>query len=125
MSTFNLPEPLLGEALKTTVYILNRFRVNSLRNIFELQNDRKPSLKHFHIWGYPTEVKLYNSQLKKTDSKLMSCFGGYRHIKGLQILLPFPKYQILESINAKLFKNGDSSGNTKIRELVFQEEDKL
>jgi len=35
---------------------------------------RKLSLKYFHVWGWKAEVKAYNPQLKKLDSRSISGF---------------------------------------------------
>ncbi|KAL6318310.1 hypothetical protein AAG906_039402 [Vitis piasezkii] len=56
--------------IKTTTYILNRVPRKSVpKTPFELWTDRKPSLNHFIVWGCPTEVKIYDHSLKKTDSR--------------------------------------------------------
>jgi len=50
----NLPESLWGEALKTATYILNRVSTKTAaKTPYELWVGRKPSLKHFHVWGCP------------------------------------------------------------------------
>ena len=39
---------------------------------------KKPSLRHFHVWGYKVEVRLYNPQSKKLDPKTINgYFIGY------------------------------------------------
>ena len=58
MSERNLPEYLWGEALKTTLYILNRVpRKYVPITPFELWRRRKPSLKHLRVWCSPAVVK--------------------------------------------------------------------
>lgn len=42
-----------------------------------------------------------------------------RQIKGLY-LFAFPKYKDVKSINAKFFENDDFSGNTNVREIIFE-----
>ena len=50
----NLPESLWGEALKAAAYILNRVPTKAVAETpYELWVGRKPSLKHFHVWGCP------------------------------------------------------------------------
>lgn len=48
---------LWGAALKTAMHILNRVPSKAVPTTpFELWTGRKPSLRHLHIWGYPTEA---------------------------------------------------------------------
>ena len=71
MSYSSVPISLWGEALKTAMYILNRVPSKAVpKTPFELWTDRKPSLRHIHIWGYPAEARIYNRHEKKLDSKL-------------------------------------------------------
>ena len=50
ISHSNLPESLLGEALKTAAYILNRIPTKAIaKTRYELWTYKKPSLKHLHI----------------------------------------------------------------------------
>ncbi|RVX17043.1 Retrovirus-related Pol polyprotein from transposon TNT 1-94 [Vitis vinifera] len=70
ISHSTLPEKLWGEALKTAAYILNRVPTKAAaKTPYELWTGRKPSLKHFHIWGCPAEVRPYKPHEKKLDSK--------------------------------------------------------
>jgi hypothetical protein len=71
-------EPL-GEALKTTTYILNRVPTKAInKTSYELWTGRKPSLQHFRIWGCPAETRPYRPQEKKLDERTVSCyFIGY------------------------------------------------
>ena len=74
-----LLEILWGEALKTAAYILNQVPSKSIpKTPYELRSQKKPSLRHFHVWGYKVEVRPYNPQSKKLDSKTTSgYFVGY------------------------------------------------
>ena len=75
----SLYEFLWGEALKTTAYILNKVPSKSApKTPNELWSQRKPSLRHFHIWDCKVEVRPYNPQSKKFDPKTISrYFIGY------------------------------------------------
>ncbi|RVX23060.1 Retrovirus-related Pol polyprotein from transposon TNT 1-94 [Vitis vinifera] len=79
ISHSTLPEKLWGEALKTAAYILNRVPTKAAaKTPYELWTGRKPSLKHFHIWGCPAEARPYKPHEKKLDSKTVSSyFIGY------------------------------------------------
>ena len=72
-----LPKFLWTEALKTTVYILNRVPTKVVPKMpFELWKGWKPSLQHMSIWGCSSEVRIYNPQEKKLDPRTIS---GYFH----------------------------------------------
>ena len=79
MSNSTLPEFLWSEALKTTVHILNRVPTKAVpKTPYELWVGRKPTLNYLHVWGSPSEVKIFNSQIKKLDFKTISySFIGY------------------------------------------------
>jgi len=45
---------------------------------YELWTGRKPSLNHLRVWGYPADVKVFNPNIRKLDSKTVSYhFIGY------------------------------------------------
>ncbi|KAL5803310.1 hypothetical protein ACOSQ4_031615 [Xanthoceras sorbifolium] len=79
ISHSTLPESLWGEALKTAAYILNRVPTKATpKTPYEHWTGRKPSLKHFNIWGCPAEARPYQLHEKKLDSKTISSyFIGY------------------------------------------------
>ncbi|KAL0446541.1 UNVERIFIED_CONTAM: putative mitochondrial protein [Sesamum latifolium] len=56
MASSKLPKSLWIEALKKTVYILNRVPIKAVsKTPFELFKGWKPSLRHVRIWGCPSE----------------------------------------------------------------------
>ena len=64
----SLLELLWGEALKNEAYILNQASSKFVpKTPYELWSQKKPSLHHFHVWGWKVEVRLYNSQSMKLD----------------------------------------------------------
>lgn len=70
-----LLESLWGETLKTAAYILNRVPTKETsKTPYELWIGRKPSLKHFHMWGYPAEARPYRPNKKKLDSRTVSSY---------------------------------------------------
>ena len=79
ISHSTLPESLWGEAIKTTVYILNRVPSKAVaKTPYELWISKKPSIRHLHVWGYPAEARPYKPSENKLDSRTMSCyFVGY------------------------------------------------
>jgi hypothetical protein len=67
------------EVLKTTIHILNRVPSKSMPKIpYKLWIGRVPSLAHLRVWGSPAEGKVFNSNITKLDTKIVSChFIGY------------------------------------------------
>jgi hypothetical protein len=62
LSNSTLPLSLWMEALKTTAHIINRMLSKSIpKTPYELWNGRK----YLHVWGYPTEEKIFNPELGK------------------------------------------------------------
>ena len=61
LSNSSLSISLWMEALKTTIYLLNRVPTKTVpKTPFELWTERKPSLRHLHFWGCPAEARIYN-----------------------------------------------------------------
>jgi hypothetical protein len=86
--------------VKTAIHILNRVPSKSMsKTPYELWTGSEPSLNHLHVWGCPAEAKIFNPNIRKLDSKTVSChFIGYldkskgycfycpdRHIKFIEI----------------------------------------
>jgi hypothetical protein len=68
------------EALKTVIHILNRVPSKSVpKTPFELWTGREPSLNYLRMWGCPAEAKVFNPNIEKLDSKIVSYhFIGYQ-----------------------------------------------
>ena len=103
-----LPEFLWGEALKTTTYILNKLPSKSVsKTPYELWSQKKPILRHFHVWGYKVEVSPYNPQFKKLDPKTISgyfigyCVGS----RGSRFYCPLHTTRVIESNRAIYFED--------------------
>jgi hypothetical protein len=61
------------EALKTVVHILNLEQSKLMpKTPYKLWIGRKPILNYLHVWGYPTEAKLFNPSIGKLDPKTVS-----------------------------------------------------
>ena len=75
----SLPDFLWGKTLRIAAYILNQVPSKSVpKTPYELWSRKKPSLRHFHVWGYKVEVRPYNLQSKKLDPKtIIGFFIGY------------------------------------------------
>ena len=73
MSYSTLPLGLWMEVLKTAIHILNRVPSKSVsKTPYELWTGI-PSLHHLCVWGSPAEVKVFNPNIGKLDSKTVSC----------------------------------------------------
>ena len=120
LSNSNLPKSSWAEALKTAMYILNRVPTKAVpKTPFELFKGWKPSLKHMRVWGCPSEVRIYNPQEKKLDSRTISgYFIGYaERSKGYRFYCPHHITRIVESRNAKFIENDLISGSDQLRDL--------
>ena len=62
---------------------------------------RKPSLNHFQVWSFPSELHLYNPSKGKIQSKSTHCsFVGYQgHSKGNKFNYSEGVSKIVESKN--------------------------
>ena len=119
-SNSNLPKSLWTEALKTSVYILNRVPTKAVsKTPFELWKGWKPSLNHVRIWGCPSEVRIYNPQEKKLDPRTISGFfiGYAEKSKGYKFYCPSHSTRIVESRNAKFLENALISGSDQSKDL--------
>ncbi|RVW60487.1 Retrovirus-related Pol polyprotein from transposon TNT 1-94 [Vitis vinifera] len=125
ISHSTLPEKLWGEALKTAAYILNRVPTKAAaKTPYELWTGRKPSLKHFHIWGCPAEARPYKPHEKKLDSKTVSSyFIGYaERSRGFKFYDPAIR-SIFEMGTATFFEDVEFGGRNQARNIVFEEEE--
>ena len=79
------------EALKTIIHILNRVLSKSVpKTPYALWIGKEPSLNHLRVWGCPAEAKVFNPNIRKLDSKTVSChFIGYpKKSKGYRFYCP-------------------------------------
>ena len=119
-----LPLSMWSEALKTAVYVLNRVPSKAVpKTQFEIWNGWKPSLRHLHVWDCPVEVRVYNPQLKKLDSRTISDFfiGYPPNSKGFKIFCPSHTPRIVEARNAKFLEGHKHNGNEFPRNIEIEE----
>ena len=79
------------EALKIVVYLLNKVTTKAIpKTPFELWTGRKPNLRHLHVWGCPSEAKIYNPHEKNLDFKTISSYfiGYLMKSKGYRFYCP-------------------------------------
>ena len=119
----SLHEFLWGEALKTATYILNQMRKKCvLKTPYELWSQKKPSLRHFHVWGCKAEVRPYNPQSKKLDPKTISgyfigyCVGS----RVSRFYCCWHTTRVIQS-NRVIYFEGETGTSQGLREIVFKE----
>ena len=83
--------------------------------------------RHVHVWGCHVEVRIYNRQEKKLDSRTINgYFIGYlEKSKGCRFYCPSCATKIVESHNARFDKNDVISGSNGPGNLVFVERDNI
>ncbi|RVW95033.1 Retrovirus-related Pol polyprotein from transposon TNT 1-94 [Vitis vinifera] len=122
-SNSKLPESLWNEALKTTVYILNRVPTKVVPKMpFELWKCWKPSLQHIRVC--PSKVRVYNPQEKKLNPRTISAyFIGYAESsKGYRFYCPSHNTRIVESRNPKFLENDLISGSDRFQDIVSKKD---
>jgi hypothetical protein len=79
LNNSTLPLSLWMEVLKTTAHIINCVPSKLVsKTPYEYRTGRKLSINYLHMWGCPTEAKIFNPQLGKLDPKTISFhFIGY------------------------------------------------
>ena len=89
---------------------------------YELWSHKKPSFRHFHVWGCKVEVRPYNLQSKKHDPKTISryfigyCVGS----RGSRFYYPLHTTRVIESARVIYFED-DTCTSQGLREIVFKE----
>ena len=86
--------------MKTTIHILNRVPSKVVpKTPFEIWYGWKPSLRHLRKWGCLVEVRIYNLNIGKLDSRTTSgYFIGYpNNSKGYRLYCPSYTPKIVEA----------------------------
>ncbi|RVW16631.1 Retrovirus-related Pol polyprotein from transposon TNT 1-94 [Vitis vinifera] len=119
-----LPQSLWGEAIKTAVYILNRVPSKAVaKTPYELWTNKKPSIRHLHVWGCPAEARPYKPNEKKLNSRTVSCyFVGYSERSGGFKFYDPSTISFFEMGNAKFIEDVELSEREPLRKVVFEEE---
>ncbi|RDY08255.1 Copia protein, partial [Mucuna pruriens] len=124
ISHSSLLESLWGEALKITVYILNRVPTKAVNKTpYELWIGKKPSIKHLHIWGCPADARPYRPPERKLDSRIVSCyFVSYVECsRGYKFYDPTSR-SFFEIRNKRILEEVEFGKEENIRNVVFEEE---
>jgi len=125
MTHSTLPDFLWGEALKTAAYILNQVPSKSVsKTPYELMTGKRPSLKHFHVWGCKAEVKHFNPQQKKLDMKTISGFFISYSVgsRGCRFYCPSHSTRVIESDRAIFFEDDLEIGVPTSRPVTLKED---
>ena len=118
----SLPYSLLGEALKTAAYILNRVPSKVVaKTPYELWTGKKPSIRHLHIWGCPAEARPYRSHEKKLNSRTVSCyfFGYPERSQGFKFYDPTTR-TFFETGNARFLEEVEFVGEIRLETLSLK-----
>ena len=121
MSHSSIPLSLWMFELKTVMYLLNSVPSKVVpKTSFELWIG---NLRHLHVWGCPTEVRIYNSCENKLDFRTISgYFIGYpKKFKGYRFYCLSHSTRIVESINAKFIENCDINECERMHDVSIQE----
>jgi hypothetical protein len=93
----------VDEGVKPTIHILNRVPSKLVpKTPYELWIGRKSSLNYLHVWGCPAEAKVFNPNIGKLDSKIVSCcFISYpKKSKGYHFYWPDKHTKFVETRHA-------------------------
>jgi hypothetical protein len=114
----------VNRGLKTTIYILNRVSSKSVHKILcEMWTGRKLTLNYLHVWGCPTEAKLFNPSIGKLDPKTVSYhFIGYPDkSKGFCFYCLDRYIKIVETRHTVFLDDEVIRGSTVPREIRLEE----
>ena len=118
----SLPKSLQGEALKITVYILNRVPSKAVTKIpYKLRTSKKCSMRHLHGWGCLAEARSYRPNKKKLDSRTLSCyFVGYsERSMGFKFYDPSSR-SFFETGNARFLEDDEFDGEIRLKIFSFK-----
>ena len=107
------------------MYILNQVRSKFVsKSPNELMFRKKPSLRHFHVWGCKAEVRPYNPQLKKLDLKTVSGFfiGYCVGSRGSRFYYPSHSMWVIEFDRVVFFKDDLDSGRNAPQLVILRED---
>lgn len=124
LSNSTLLDFLWGEALRTPVY-MNQVPSKSMpKTLYELWSRKRPSLRHFHVWGCRAKMMSYNPQSRKLDLKTISghFIGYYIGSKGSTFYCPSHTTRIIEFDRAIYFEYDHNSGSSEPCNLTLREE---
>ncbi|GKC38309.1 ty1-copia retrotransposon protein [Tanacetum coccineum] len=110
----SLSQDMLGEAILTTTYLLNKIpRKDKEETPYELWMGRKPSYQYLRVWGCLAKVVVPTPKAQKIGPKSVDCiFIGYAKNSSAYLFivhdsknLDIQKNAVMESRNASFFEN--------------------
>ena len=121
MSYSTLPISFWGYALNTAMYLLNLVPSKSvLKTPVELWNRRKPSMRHFHIWGCPAHVLKGKSDKLQSKTEVVF-FVGYPKGTIGGLFYSHKDNKVFVSTNAKFSENDYMNDYTPRSRVVLAE----
>ena len=80
-------------------------------------------MNYLHVWGCPVETKFFNPQIKKLDSKTISCnFIGYPEIsKGFRFYYHGHDPKIVETRHVVILENEYFNRRIELKKLTSNE----
>jgi len=124
LSHSTLPINLWMEALKTACHVLNKVPSKSVpKTPYEIWTGRKPTLNYLHIWGCPTEARVFNPNMGNLDPKTVSChFIRYPDkSKAYRIYCPNHFTKFVEIRHAVFLESEMMKGDITPREIDLEE----
>ena len=106
------------------MYILNRVPSKVVaKTPYELWTGKKPSIRHLHVCGCPTQAQPYRPNEKKLEERTVNCyFVGYVKLsQGFKFYNPTIR-SIFETGNARFFEDVKFGGEDNIKSVGFEEE---
>ncbi|KAF7833158.1 Retrovirus-related Pol polyprotein from transposon TNT 1-94 [Senna tora] len=99
----------------------------SVNTVVGHKRGKKPSMKHFRVWGCKAEVRPFNPQQKKLDLKtIIGYFIGYcTGSRGSRFYCPSHSTRVIESDRAFYFENDSDSESEAPRTIKLHNEDTL
>lgn len=107
LKEMGLPATLWGEAVRHSVYVLNRLPTRALSNQtpYEAWTGKKPNLGHIRVFGCLTHMKIPDVHTKKLDDRSMQVFNLGRE--------PGTKaYRVYDPVSKRIYVS---------RDVVFEE----
>jgi hypothetical protein len=90
---------------------------------YEMWTDRQSILNYLHVWGCPTEAKLFNLSIGKLDPKTVSCYFISYPDKSKEFRFYYPdRYiKIVETRHTVFLEDEVIRGSTVPREIRLEE----
>ncbi|KAD3640517.1 hypothetical protein E3N88_29740 [Mikania micrantha] len=126
MKAMLMPQNFWGEAVRHTIYVLNRTPTKALKNStpFEALKGRKPNLKHLRVFGCVAYAKVPSNHLTKLDDRSvkMVYLGVQEGSKACRLFDPMTK-KICISRDVKFLEKESLNWSEYMNEVGSKEPD--